>query len=198
MLRSACRGVARIVRDHADRGAGLVQLLEQVHDGFAALRIEVARRLVGEQDERLAGDGAGDGDALLLAAGELARQMLRAMRHADALERRLDALLALGRAHAAVGERQLDVLEDGEIADQVEALKDEPDLAVAHARARRRGARRPAGCSAGTALRSASRAGRGSTAASTCRSPTARRSTRIRPCRSPCARPRARAFPLRR
>ena len=61
------------------------------------LRIEVAGRLVGEQDQRLAGDGAGDRDALLLTARELAGQVLRAVRHADALERRFDALLALGR-----------------------------------------------------------------------------------------------------
>ena len=131
--------VARIVRDHADRRAGAVQLAQQIHHRFAAARVEVAGRLVREQDERLAGDGARDGDALLLTAGELARQVLRAMRHADALERRLDALLALGRLHAAVGERQLDVLEHGEIADQVEALEDEPDLAVADARALRGG-----------------------------------------------------------
>ena len=84
--------------------------------------------------ERLAGHRAGDGDALLLTAGELAGQVLRAVRHADLLERRHHALLALGRLHAAIGERQLDVLVDGQVADQVEALEDEPDLAVADAR----------------------------------------------------------------
>ena len=40
-------------------------------------------------------------------------------------------LPALGRLHAAVGERQLDVLEHRQVADQVEALEDEADLAVA-------------------------------------------------------------------
>ena len=47
--------------------------------------------------ERLAGDGARDRDALLLTARELAGQVLRAVRHADALERGVDALAALGR-----------------------------------------------------------------------------------------------------
>jgi hypothetical protein len=56
------------------------------------------------------------------------------VRHADALEGRLHALLALARTHAAVRQRQLDVLVDGEIADQVERLEDEADLAVAYAR----------------------------------------------------------------
>ena len=49
----------------------------------------------------------------------------------------VDARLPLRRLHAAVGERQLDVLEDREVANQVEALEDEPDLAVADARALR-------------------------------------------------------------
>ena len=65
-----------------------MQLAQQIHHRFAALRIEVAGRLVGEQDERLAGDGARDGDALLLTARQLAGQVLRAVRHADAFERR--------------------------------------------------------------------------------------------------------------
>jgi hypothetical protein len=43
--------------------------------------------------------------------------------------------LALGGRHAAVDQRQLDVLEHRQVADQVEALEDEADLAVAHARA---------------------------------------------------------------
>jgi len=42
-------------------------------------RVEVSRRLVGQQDQRLAGDGAGHGHALLLTARKLAGQMLRAM-----------------------------------------------------------------------------------------------------------------------
>ena len=57
----------------------------------------------------------------------------------------LHALLALGGAHAAVGERQLDVLEHREVADQVEALEDEPDLAVAD----RAPARTASSCSTG-------------------------------------------------
>ena len=134
-MRSACLREARIVRDHADRRARAVEILEQVHHGLAVDRVEVSGRLVGEQDERRAGDRARDGDALLLAARELRREVLHAVRHADLLERLLDALLALVRGHAAVGQRQLDVLVDREVADQVEALEDEADLAVADARA---------------------------------------------------------------
>src|SRR5437899_150207 len=70
--------VSRIVRDHANRRPGLVQLAEEVHHGLAAAGIEVSGRLVGEQNQRLARHGARDGDALLLTARELAREVLRA------------------------------------------------------------------------------------------------------------------------
>src|SRR6185503_8382697 len=62
------RGVARIVRDHADRGAAAMQFAQQLHHCFAILRVEVTGRFVREQNRRLAGDGAGHGDALLLTA----------------------------------------------------------------------------------------------------------------------------------
>ena len=49
---------------------------------------------------------------------------------------RLDfARLALGRRHIAHRERILDILEDGEIRDQMEALKDQADVEIADARA---------------------------------------------------------------
>src|SRR6186713_430995 len=53
------RRVARIVRHHADGGAAAMQLAEEIHDGFAVLRIKVTGRFVRQQDRRLAGDGAG-------------------------------------------------------------------------------------------------------------------------------------------
>ncbi|HXH25505.1 MAG TPA: hypothetical protein VNI78_09670 [Vicinamibacterales bacterium] len=107
-----------------------MQLAEQLDDRLAVLRVEVARRLVGEQDRWLPAYGARDRHALLLAARELTGQVLGAMRHADPLERRHHPLLPLGRPHAAIRERQLDVLEDRQIANQVEALEDEADLAA--------------------------------------------------------------------
>src|ERR1043166_3940772 len=118
-------GVARIVRDHADGRPFAVQLAQQLHHRFAVFRVEVSGGLVRQQDRRRAGDGAGDRDALLLTARELRGKVLGAVRHADLLERRHHALLALGRLHAAVGERQLHVLVDVEVANQVEALEDE-------------------------------------------------------------------------
>src|SRR3954468_8908872 len=114
-----------------------MQLAKELHHRFAIRRVEVTRRLVGEQDEWIAGDRAGHSDALLLTARELRRIMLHAMAHPHTLEGVGDALLALGRRHSTVGERKLDVLVHSEIVDQVERLEDETDLSVADARALR-------------------------------------------------------------
>jgi hypothetical protein len=68
---------------------GAVQFPQQLHHRLAVLRVEVAGRLVGEQDERVAHQGARHRDALLLAARELAGQVLGAVRHPHLLERRV-------------------------------------------------------------------------------------------------------------
>ena len=53
------------------RGAVLRHLVERVLDLLLGVAVERARGLVEDQDRRPLEDGAGDGDALLLAAGEL-------------------------------------------------------------------------------------------------------------------------------
>ena len=63
-----------IVRDHEDGLAELlVELLHQREHVIGALAIEIARRLVGDDDLRVVDDRARDRDALLLTARELAR-----------------------------------------------------------------------------------------------------------------------------
>ena len=75
----ARRGV-RIVRDHDDGLALLlVQRLQQVEDLIAGLAVEVAGRLVAQQQRRIGDDRARDADALLLTAGQLARLVLGAV-----------------------------------------------------------------------------------------------------------------------
>src|SRR6516162_4330491 len=63
-------GRARIVR-HQNDGflQGLLQFDEQVQDFLGGAGIEVAGRLVGDDQDRVGDDGAGNADALLLAAG---------------------------------------------------------------------------------------------------------------------------------
>ena len=91
--------------------------------------------LVGKEDGGTAGQRPGHGHALLLSAGELRRVVLHAVGHPHPLERVLHAILPLAGGHVSVGEGELDVLEHVEIADEVEGLEDEADLAVAYARA---------------------------------------------------------------
>ncbi len=54
---------------HQDDGlAGAIEVVEQVKDLLAAVRIECAGRLVGQQQGGTIDEGAGDGHALALAA----------------------------------------------------------------------------------------------------------------------------------
>ena len=60
-----------IVRDHQD---GLTQAVVQVaqdrQNGARIFAVEISGRLVGQKNRGMIHDGAGDGDALLLAAGK--------------------------------------------------------------------------------------------------------------------------------
>src|SRR5437762_5476543 len=80
----AVLGDVGLVRHQHDRDAALyVQLLKNAHDLDAGLRIEVAGRLVGEQQRRAVHRRAGDGDALLLTTRELVRVMTEPIAETD-------------------------------------------------------------------------------------------------------------------
>ena len=53
----------------------VTQVEQQIDDALAAFRVEVAGRFIGKQDLWVTGKGPRQGDALLLAAGQLARQV---------------------------------------------------------------------------------------------------------------------------
>src|SRR4030095_7819390 len=125
---------ALVMCDHANGGSVLVQFLEQLHHRFAIARIKIARWFVCQQNGRPARERTGDSHTLLLATGELTWQMFCAMRHAHAFQSSGDKRFALTGAHSAISQWQLDVLKDAEIPDQIEALKNETDFAIANAR----------------------------------------------------------------
>ena len=86
-------GRVRVVRHHDDRLAVVaVERLQQVENLVAGLAIEIARRLVAQQQRRVGHDGARDADALLLAAGQLPRIVLGALGEADDFQRDARAL----------------------------------------------------------------------------------------------------------
>ena len=133
MIRLAQRGDVVFVRDHDDRLARVVQLLEHLHDFVAGLGVEVTGRLVGQDDVGVVDQRAGDRDALLLAAGELRRAVIEPVAQADQPGHLDRPLLRLGAdlAGALVGQRKLDVLEDRVLLDQVVRLEDEAEVAAA-------------------------------------------------------------------
>ena len=87
-------------------------------------QVERTGGLVGEEELRPFGEGAGDGHALLLAAGHLGREMVRTVGEAHQFE-------GGGRVERMRGEfgRHLDVLISGQRRHQVVELEDEADLA---------------------------------------------------------------------
>src|SRR5437773_656336 len=65
-------GEGLFVGDQDESGTLLsIEGHQEVEDDAAGCRVEVAGWFVGEEDRRAKGKGAGEGDALLLAAGEL-------------------------------------------------------------------------------------------------------------------------------
>src|SRR3954454_24137579 len=89
------RGDGGIVRDQDDRLVVRGELFEDGDDVGAGFLIEVAGRLVREDERWIVDQRTGDGDALALATRELFGTMLRALLQADALERFERALTAL-------------------------------------------------------------------------------------------------------
>ena len=128
------RGRAGLVRDHDERLPVVGhRVLEQLEDLAARLRVEVAGRLVGEHDGRLRDERARDGDALLLAAGELGGAVAAAVVQADLVRagRRRSPCRA---SRPAMRERQEHVLVGGQHRQQVEELEDEADVLAAQLR----------------------------------------------------------------
>ena len=118
------------VRDD-QRGAVVRDLFERVLDFALGVAVERGGRLVEQQDRRRLQDGAGDGDALLLAAGKLQAALadlglVAVRRHADEIvdlgepRRLLD--LGIGRLPAAVA----DVVADG-VVEQHGVLRNHAD-----------------------------------------------------------------------
>ena len=65
-----------VVGDHEDGLALAHHVFEEAEDRVGSAGVEVAGGLVGDEDGRVIGHGAGDGNALLLAAGDFAGQLV--------------------------------------------------------------------------------------------------------------------------
>ena len=74
-------------------------------------RVEIAGRLVGEDDGGRAHQRARDGDALLLAARQFRRGVMPAIGETHLRERLHAEPPPLGARHAAIDQRQFEILE---------------------------------------------------------------------------------------
>ena len=88
-------GQLGVVRDHDDQ-AVVCDFGEQVHDLDARFGIERARGFVGQQDFGVVDEGAGDGHALHLAAGQLAGLLVDVVAQAHLLQRGHGAIVPFG------------------------------------------------------------------------------------------------------
>ena len=100
------------------------QLAQQSDDFRAVLRIQISRRLVGQNDLGLVHDRPCHRDPLLLSPRKLARPMRGAMRHPAPAPDLGDAFPDSEPLLPSQQERKGHVLFDGQTWDQVKGLKD--------------------------------------------------------------------------
>ena len=124
-------GPIRTLGDHDD---GLTEVVahagQRLQEGRGRGGVEGPGGLVGEDDLGAADESAGDGDSLLLAAGELSGAVGETVADAQGCD---DGVLPV-RVGGTVGQAggQEDVLLRGEGGQEVEGLEDEAELVAAH------------------------------------------------------------------
>lgn len=127
------------VFDHAqvagDHDAGAILFVNEAGEGFddleGAFGVEGGSGFVGEDDGGVVDEGASNGDALALAARELAGEVVHAVGQAEAGEQFAGAGF-VGFVEAAIeAQHQFDVLERSVVGDEVVGLEGETDVFAA-------------------------------------------------------------------
>ena len=128
----AARRERRIVRDEDEgRGALAMTLEQRSMICVPGILVEIAGRLVGDEDGRTGRQRARQRHALLLAAGQLRRIMRKPLAEADRLEFTPGALE--GIRHPRQFKRHRDILDRRHGRDEVERLEHDPHIAAAEA-----------------------------------------------------------------
>src|SRR5262245_11712432 len=126
-----------VVRHHDGGDADLLlQTADLAAQADALERVERGKRLIEQQKSRGCGERARERDALLLAAGQLARVFRLAARQADQLEQLEDPAGDLAARHAPVDQAVADVGGDREVGEQRVRLEHDAVVAL---RRRQRG-----------------------------------------------------------
>src|SRR5579884_3762392 len=105
-----------------------IEAAEQVHDVGGGFAIEVASGFVGPDDGGIVSEGASDGDALALAAGEFGGPVFGAIGEAHTFEEFQCAFARLARWNFRDQHRQFDVFNGIEHGQEVEVLEDEANV----------------------------------------------------------------------
>ena len=113
------------MRDHDDghAEAGL-NFAEEQKDLLAVDAVEIPGGFVGEKNCGAIDQSAGDGAALLFAAGEFRGAVAAAGGEADVFEGGLDAGGALGALDLGQAQWELDVFREGHAGEEIERLED--------------------------------------------------------------------------
>ena len=139
-------GLLESMRRQEDRGAALAEPVDQLVDATRGDRVETGRRLVEEQDLRVAEERSRERDPLAKALGQGAARIVRPVGEVDGLEGTRDARARIGHL-VQVGEA-LEVLEDAQAQVQPRRLGHDrdpaPDLDAVLGRQRDPGHRRRA------------------------------------------------------
>ena len=105
----------------------LVDVLDEAQDGAGGGGVQGGGSLVAQQDLGVGGQGAGDGDALLLAAGELGGIGVRLVGKSHHVQKFQRPLFGFGRGDTGDLHGEADVFEAGALHEQIELLEDHAD-----------------------------------------------------------------------
>lgn len=127
-LVSDAAGEAHFVGDEDEVAVFLAELLDHFEDLGGHFGIEGGSGFIEEEEAGFDGDGAGDGDALSLSAGEFGRFFVAVIGEAESFEEFHGVGLGIGWAVAVdFFQGQGDVLQGSEMGEKVEGLKDGAD-----------------------------------------------------------------------
>ena len=112
--------------DHGDAQA-LVDIGDQLQDGAGGVGVQGGGGLVAQEDLGRGGQGTGDGDALLLSAGELGGIGVGLVGEAHQLQQLQRLLPGLLFGHAVDLHGEADIFQTGPLHEQVEALENHAD-----------------------------------------------------------------------
>ncbi len=119
-----------------DRRTLVIDVTEKAEKLGCEIGIQIAGRLVGQDQSRLVRQGAGYGDPLLFAAGEGVRQGRLPMLQPESFEHLERSSLRFTRRDAVDAQHKGDVLQYGFPLEELEILKNHTDLSSQQGQAR--------------------------------------------------------------